>query len=558
MARIWPARLPRSVRTNPLRAAECSIYEKLNATLGADWVVFYSRPWLGLTATGEEIDGEADFVVAHPDQGILTIEVKGGGIAYDPVSDQWTSRNRDGIVFDIKDPVQQARGSKYQILRQLNRSSHWRPHWVRARYGVVFPDTRLGNVSLGTDKPRAIFADRNEVVADIGSWVKARLAAPEHDDRASEAPLGPPGIRALEKLLAAPFHLSVPLGHYLDDDDKDIELLTERQYRVLELIKDNPRVLIKGAAGTGKTVLAVEAARRAADQGQKVLLTCYNAALAAVLKSRIGDAVDVLSFHALCSTVAAKAGLSPPAAVSTSDLYEHHLPTLLAEGASAVPDFRYQHIIVDEGQDFRSHWWPALDSLLAPAGRLIVFHDSNQRLYGDLAKLPADLIAVPISLNQCLRNTKRIHELVMHHYKGEPVIGSDVVGERPVAVVTENPAAVTEACRKIVTRLVDVERIALEDIVILIARETDRPALCKAGTLGPYATKHCDEIRDGAITVDTVERFKGLDGKAVILIASPQLVVDYDSAYVATSRARTHLIALGDRAALARLGFSEA
>lgn len=554
MAKMWPERLPRSVRNNPLRSAECRIYDRLNKCLGDDWVVFYSRPWLGLSSAGEEIDGEADFVVAHPDWGYLTIEVKGGAIVYDPAADKWTSKDRHGIVFDIKNPVHQARSAKYNILEQLKGSRYWTPQWVRARHGIVFPDTRMRDVSLGLDKPRAIFADKDESDHDIGAWVKTRLKSPESDDRPAVRPFSVAGVKVLERLLAAPFHLRVPLGHYLDDDDKDIEVLTERQYQLLAAIKLIPRAAIRGAAGTGKTVLAVEAAKRASEEGHRVLLTCYNVALASVLKARIGGEIDVMSFHSLCGTLAAKAGLSTQRTTSEAEFYENTLPTLLADAADLLPSHRYDTIVVDEGQDFRSHWWPALDSLLAPGGRLLIFHDANQKFYANQASLPADTSAVPITLNQNLRNTQRIHEVVMRHYQGEPVIASDVPGQMPEVHVAASSSAIADQCGRVVSRLVDTERVSPDDIVILVAEDAERMRLCGDGSLGPYPTKRCDEQRDGAITVDTVRRFKGLEGRAVVLIASPKLVADPAAAYVSTSRARTHLIAIGDDAALTALG----
>ncbi len=58
MAVIWPHRLPRAIRQDPLRSAECQVFDTLQAKLDDSWTVFYSRPWLGLSSAGEEIDGE--------------------------------------------------------------------------------------------------------------------------------------------------------------------------------------------------------------------------------------------------------------------------------------------------------------------------------------------------------------------------------------------------------------------------------------------------------------------------------------------------------------------
>jgi len=64
---MWPAALPRQIRESSLRAAEVKVYDLLAGSLGSGWVVFYSRPWLGMTPSGEEKDGECDFVVSPGD-----------------------------------------------------------------------------------------------------------------------------------------------------------------------------------------------------------------------------------------------------------------------------------------------------------------------------------------------------------------------------------------------------------------------------------------------------------------------------------------------------------
>src|SRR2546430_322284 len=70
LAKVYPDVLPDYILRDPLRAAERKVYAALAQQLSDAYVVFYSRPWLGTSPDGTEIDGEADFVVAHPDQGM--------------------------------------------------------------------------------------------------------------------------------------------------------------------------------------------------------------------------------------------------------------------------------------------------------------------------------------------------------------------------------------------------------------------------------------------------------------------------------------------------------
>ena len=66
MAFMWPKKLTHEVLSNVLRSTECEVFNKFEKELDDSFTVFYSRPWLGLKPDGEEIDGECDFVIAHP------------------------------------------------------------------------------------------------------------------------------------------------------------------------------------------------------------------------------------------------------------------------------------------------------------------------------------------------------------------------------------------------------------------------------------------------------------------------------------------------------------
>ena len=75
----------------------------------------------------------------------------------------------------------------------------------------------------------------------------------------------------------------------LADDDRELLRLTEQQFAVLDRLRRQRRVSISGGAGTGKTVLALEKARRLAREGSGVLLTCFNRPLADNLRRSAGD-----------------------------------------------------------------------------------------------------------------------------------------------------------------------------------------------------------------------------------------------------------------------------
>ena len=88
----------------------------------------------------------------------------------------------------------------------------------------------------------------------------------------------------------------------LADQEARRLVLTKDQMRVLDFLRSHRRAAVSGGAGTGKTVLALEKARRLASEGFKTLLTCYNRQLADHLSSTCAGTsdLDVMSFHQLC------------------------------------------------------------------------------------------------------------------------------------------------------------------------------------------------------------------------------------------------------------------
>jgi hypothetical protein len=150
---MFPAPLPARAIEDPFRSAERRVYEALAATLPKATTVFYGAAWLGRKGGGAPVDGEADFIVADPDEGLLVLEVKGGGIARDGSTGRWLSRDRAGRVHLIKDPLDQAVQTKHALLRKL-RDLPGFPAWVDAGHGVVLPDSRPPPRSSGRRRPR--------------------------------------------------------------------------------------------------------------------------------------------------------------------------------------------------------------------------------------------------------------------------------------------------------------------------------------------------------------------------------------------------------------------
>ena len=97
------------------------------------------------------------------------------------------------------------------------------------------------------------------------------------------------------------------------------------QYQIVDALATNPRAMIRGGAGTGKSLLAVREARRVAAEGRQVLLCCFNKQLAQHLRACLCDCENatVINLHGFLADVVERAGLRhrlPPA--ESSDLFD--------------------------------------------------------------------------------------------------------------------------------------------------------------------------------------------------------------------------------------------
>jgi hypothetical protein len=346
VAKLYPEHLPESILTDPKRNAEKKVFEALSG-LESSFIVFYSVAWQA-RKDGYTRDGEADFVIAHPDYGVLVLEVKGGGVAYDATTGQWITTDRYGESFVI-DPVEQARKSHYTLLDKLKDLPEWdSSRFLTIGHAVCFPDVVIGNKPLRLDLPREIVVDYDDLqkIDETISRIFEYWA-----DKSKRAALGRDRLAIVEFLLAKSFKMTTPLGVELDREDKRLIELTERQFILLNFLASRRRALIAGCAGSGKTMLAIEKAHQLHEQGFNVLLTCFNTALADDLAQRLPD-ISVLHFHGLCKELANKAGFAIQSSKSEQEYNEIVLPDMLMKAVDGTGPM-FDAIIVDEGQDFK-------------------------------------------------------------------------------------------------------------------------------------------------------------------------------------------------------------
>lgn len=545
MAKTFPQRLPEHILQDPRRNAERKVYEALNR-LPDSYTVFYSVAWQTRSLGSGARDGEADFILAHPDSGVMILEVKGGSIRYDPILSQWFSRDRSGVEHAIKDPVIQARNNKSALLEKLREIPGWDGRYLTIAYMVVFPDVNVDGVALLPELPRELVIDSLDL-ENLQARIERGFAWFYGKDRRQGA-LGIERLHRLENLLAPSFTLRTSLGLELAEEESQLIELTEAQFMVLDILRHQRRALIEGCAGSGKTMLALEKARLLAEQGFNTLLLCFNAPLAEHLRQLAPQEVDVDYFHGLCKRLAKEAGLGYRAYTSEAEFYDKVLPDQLLEALLELGG-QYDAIIVDEGQDFRDEWWSTLIELLCDQERGIfyVFFDSNQNIYHRQANLTRLLPGEPFSLTMNCRNTQAIHEAVRKfHSHPEQLTSRAPAGRPPELFYFSTEQAQEDLVRSALHRLVIDEHIDTQQITLLTTRAPEKTAFRPGRKLGNFVLVEWGDRnwRKTDIRVSGVHRFKGLENRVIVLTG----LEDNDPSwlnpllYVACSRARTHLV----------------
>jgi hypothetical protein len=491
---VHPADAPRPTDS----AGEIAVWKALKAHLPNGWIAWHSLRIRDKKA----YLGEGDFVLAHPQRGMLVLEVKGGQLELQ--GGHWySSGNRLS-----KAPLTQALDFQTKLLRRLADANCRPPAWGAA---VAFPETEfdrpppqddLRDVVLG--KSQLTWLDRifEKVVeraipqpdTAFGDWI-GRLHAMWGETWIGTLSLGTRARQARERQLA------------LDD----------AQLMILDSIEEHDRVLVQGGAGTGKTLLAVEAARREAAKGRRALLLCFTQPLRKWLATRLeGTGVEVQTV----SGFAMQASEAVDGPWGTLDLTDSEVWRRYYARAADVAERRWDAIVIDEAQDFTFEAWYLVQAL-AEGKRLWAFHDPGQGYWPDRTP-PNDLFGPPFKLTRGKRSPPGVTELAVR-YLGQPADDGAIrqaVSNRTLKLVPcAEPSQVARCVGAEVTRLLG-EGIPLADIgVVSLRGQTAADAVHHQPKLGEHSFVLADaEGMEETLVADSFLRWKGLE-RPVIIVA---------------------------------------
>lgn len=484
-------------------------------------------------------EGEGDFVLASPDRGLLVLEVKGGQV-----------EQRDGRWFQNgrsmdEPPLEQGTGYTNKLVRRLQDLDCAPPAYGVA---VCFPGTYVGS-QPSQDNLAGIVIGKGEL-----PYLKDALPPVMERALPSARPSKGRWIDALHKLWGDTWVPSLGLGMRAKEAQERRLFLDPVQLDVLDGILENDRVIVQGGAGSGKTLVAVEAARRLVAQGKKVLLLCFTAPLQLWLASRLqGSGVDAMTVSGLAKGLVDAAGIGP-----MSSVLEGQEPWgELFLRAADLCERRWDVVIVDEAQDLQDEAWMFV-SCLAEGERLIAFHDPGQAFWSD-RRPPGELFQSRQRLPRQMRNPPGVNAL-SNRIQGlefdAPAL-SAAWADGTIGVVTAPSASsVPDKVGAEVDRLLSSGLEPGQIGIVSLRGQTADDAIYRLPRVGRHAFARAnDPAMESSLVADTFLRWKGLERPAIIVADLPegelgQLAVRLN---VAVTRAMVAVRFVGTAGALARL-----
>lgn len=313
---------------------------------------------------------------------------------------EWTDKNGRvaSRLIPYVDQVRSALGIEHGLTSKLHDQL---PDHVLSQftigYGVIFPDVEWRVQGVEWDSQTV--ADAREM-RRLDSWLGKlfaywgrRKGCQRHPDAAA--------LTLLKRYLRPEFEMAVSLYRQVSRVEENIASLTDDQMAMVDIVSANARVLCSGGAGTGKTFLALELARRWTAEGKKVLLVCRSNWLKRYLESRFVLPGLIVSLIDATRTALRRSGIN-----------------------------FFDAVIVDEGQDLMDmDSLRRLDSLMPGGlahGRWCFFYDINNQS-GLLGTVERDAVAflehcnparIPLRTN--CRNTRVILDKV------QDMLGADM------------------------------------------------------------------------------------------------------------------------------------
>ena len=500
-----------------------------------DYYVFHSFHIINIVDS-EWKENEIDFVIFNRNKGIICLEAKAGQVHCEQGIWYYSSGS------EMRDPFAQANSNKWKLHNEIYR--FYRNNDIlkhcKMLSAVWFPSVStytLSRINLPTNTSKELILTSEDLTDPKSSLERIFSIQTSIKERGEIIPVEPGLTKQeadslLQNILCPSFNILPSKTLELNYKREKFNALISEQCRLLDYLEEQRSAVINGAAGTGKTMIALEKARRHSVKDEKVLFMCFNVKLKEFLEANYHyQNVDYYTIDGfackICNTHAA----------DFTDL-EYRLLEI-GEDRS----FPYQHIIIDEGQDFgqnrieEANILKQLEDIILSTdnGTFYVFYDKLQIVQSK--KLPAFIEEADcrLTLYKNCRNTRRIAETSFKPLQTEPKLFDSAIPGTLPKILFSVGQKIKVALDKAVHNILES---GITNIQIISC------AASGYSSLDEYLTENGSyDYQKIKIAFTTCRKFKGLEADAVILVdVDRNAICDQNKLfYVGASRARLNL-----------------
>lgn len=525
------------------------LYNELKKQLSDEYVIFHSVNVLGRARTnkGYPVDKEIDFIVFHPQKGIICIEVKHGEIRFRDngiFQKQYleyddSSRNKENYVSI--DPLKQIAPAKYSLIKHLKDNLGSRIEYSCTSVAFF---TSVRSVDMHGKLPlfyrgRILFKEDLETLSESldnhFDYHNGRI--PKDKDLVKETKNS-----VINEI--APSCDAIPiLSERIKENEFSFRKMTQEQIKVLDFLEKQKNAVIEGMAGSGKTVIALEKAKRLSES-RKVLVLCFNRMIKDYMKislQKYSSNIDVMNIYDL--------GLAYRY-LKSGEFHWTRQMELLNDILQGKLEWDYDDLIIDEAQDYTKGILEMLYNIQKKSnGHFYAFYDIHQKTHNNMSEEWLDKFHNRYVLHSNCRNTMEIAEAcckIVGENIRKPSI--KVSGQRPKWHINRTEDELKKTLETQLDYYIE-QGISLSDIVLLTIKSSNDPSgiLCneknlKAASFNIGKYKVSGYKKEGHLLFTTARKFKGNESDIVIVVDINEESLWNDNGkklfYIAVSRAK--------------------
>ena len=557
--------LPPYIDKNCKSTGERMLYDIFkNSLFTKDWIVLHS---LNLSQHTKRLYGEIDFLILIPGGGIYVMEVKGGDVRCVDGLWQFTDRFNKTCTSNVG-PFNQARDAMFSLRTAIEKEFGRGHKFTKILFGFLcaFPHISFDKHSVEFEHWQILDKDiiQNSIESFFYNLVQKFIQKHKSQKWFSEKDSLPDAndLLLLCDFLRGDFERLRTVKERLEEFNKQVKSYTAEQYRVLDHIQFNERSITQGSAGTGKTMIAMESAVRAAHEGKKVFLTCYNRLIGEWMQKQLEEYKDRITVSSLHSFLFEQSkGFDYDQTQSNKqDFYSKYLPLLLRDIYRKGINKKFDKLIIDEGQDLiREEYLSLFDSILNGGlsnGFWEIYGDfERQAIYAQLSReemfalIDKTVQPTKFLLKINCRNTKQIGEetSLLSGFEEPPFLLEYLEGIPVEYAFYNDPIHQMQLLDEQLRKLSD-SGLPLNELIILSPKRFENSCAGLVSGFTIAEIKHANEISTthNFFGFATVQAYKGMESNYVLITDIEDLASETAKSllYIGMSRARYGLILL--------------